>query len=149
MKKKLTEWGRRYIPAEIVSIIAALVLSNITFLATHNRIATAFVGTWADNLGYYSFISAREVIQSRKKHKKEKKIYSFISFLKNIRNILLEFGFAEMFDSFIIRPAFMYFFPLLLSNMSAGIFVAIILANMIFYITTIIAYELKKKYVKD
>jgi len=149
MKKKLAEWGRRYIPAEIVSIIFALVFSNITFLTTHNRIATAFVGTLADTLSYYIFVSVREDIQSRKKHKKEKRIYSLISFLKNIRNILLEFGFAEIFDSFIIRPAFMYYFPLLLGNMSMGIFVAIILANMIFYITTIIAYELKKKYVRD
>jgi len=41
----------------------------------------------------------------------------------------------------------MYIFPILIQNYSIGIIVGKIVADVVFYIPTIIAYELRKKYV--
>jgi len=69
------------------------------------------MGTIGDNLGYYGFIFVRDIIQSRKPQKQNCQ-YNLKSFIKNIRNIVIEFGPAEIIDSLLIRPACMYFFPL-------------------------------------
>jgi len=96
-------------------------------------------------LGYYGKIIYEEV-KIRKKH--DQKI-SFMGVLKIIRNMILEFGTGEYLDSFVIRPTAMYFFPKLVGNMILGLFLGKIAADITFYIPTIIAYELKKKYLKD
>ena len=100
-------------------------------------------------LNLYGFLSTNEILTSRKKHKKDNKKYNFVSFLKNIRNLILEFGVSEVLDSFLVRPFTMYIFPLLIGNLQLGILVGKLAADVIFYIPTIIAYELRKKHLKD
>lgn len=149
MKQKLKEWGRRYIPAEILGTIMALICSFAVFGLTGNLIATAYAGTIGENTGYYGFMSAREIIRSRRHHKANNKEYTIISFLKNIRNLMMEFGLSEVFDSILIRPFFMYLFPTLLGNITWGILAGKVAADIIFYAPTIIAYELRKKHLGE
>ena len=63
--------------------------------------------------------------------------------------MVLEFGTAEFLDSFVIRPFTMYIFPLLTHNLVLGLLVGKFVADIIFYIPTIIAYELRVKFGKD
>jgi hypothetical protein len=149
MRQKIREWLKRYIPAEIAAIIMGISFSLLTYAITNNRIATAYAGSISDSIGYYSVISLRDIAESKKHHKKKNKKYGYSSFMKNIRNIVLEFGFSEFFDSLVIRPFMMYIFPLLLGNMIFGVLAGKIIADIIFYIPTIIAYELRKKHMKD
>src|SRR3989344_7018530 len=102
MKRKLKEWGRRYIPAEILGTIIALACSFAVFGLTGNLIATAYAGTVGENIGYYGLISARDIILSRRHHKAGNKEYTTISFLKNIRNLIMEFGLSEVFDFILV-----------------------------------------------
>ena len=148
MNSKIKEWIKRYLPAEIVATFTAILISTIVYLLTKNPIITALAGTWGENLGYYGFLSIREVVQSKKQHKLDNKRYGVLSFFKNIRNLVLEFGFSEILDSFLIRPFAMYTFLLLVGNPQLGIFLGKISADIIFYIPTIIAYELRKKHLK-
>ncbi len=149
MKHKFKEWSKRYIPAEIFCAITALLSAGIVFFFTKNHIAAAYAGTWGENLGFYSFIAIRDIYHSKKHHKKNNKKYGFSSFVKNLRNLFLEFGFSEIFDSFLIRPFFMYIFPIMLNNFLIGILLGKLAADIIFYIMTISAYELKKKHLID
>ena len=149
MKKKFKEWLRRYIPAEICATIGALGGAFLVYILTHNGILAAYAGTISENVGFYVCMALREVQISRKHHKKNNKKYGIKSFLKNLRNLLLEFGPAEFFDSLFVRPFCMYTFPLILGNFGLGIFAGKIIADVIFYIPTIIAYELKKKHLID
>jgi len=60
--------------------------------------------------------------------------------------LLIEFGPAELVDSFLMRPFFMYLMPSLLHNFTAGILVGKLAADVIFYSLAIGAYELKPQY---
>jgi hypothetical protein len=70
------------------------------------------------------------------------------SFFRDIRNIILEFGFSEILDSLFIRPFMMYIFPILIGNVELGIFAGKIAADIVFYVPTIFAYELRKKHLR-
>lgn len=62
---------------------------------------------------------------------------------------MVEFGTAEYLDSFIVRPFAMYFFPKLLNNITLGLIAGKFAADGIFYIPTILSFELRKKYLKS
>ena len=149
MKHKIIEWIKRYVPAEFLAYSSAILGAGIIYYLTGSRLTAAYAGTIADNIGYYGFLSIREIYQSKKHHKKENKKYNLTSFLKNIKNLLVEFGPAELLDFFIIRPFCMYLFPILIPNYALGILVGTIASDIIFYIPTIISYELKKKHIKN
>lgn len=148
MNKKLKEWVRRYLPGEIFGTIFAFIAAVSVFLLTKSRIASAFAGAMGENIGYYGYIFFREHKNDKNRSKAEGKKHGARGFLKTSRNLLLEFGFSEIFDSFLIRPFSMYIFPLLLGNFALGILVGKLAADITFYVPTIISYELRKKYLK-
>ena len=135
IKRKLREWGKRYIPAEILCIISSVIVGYIIFLITQNRIATAYAASLAEAISYYSFLGIREY----KRHQK---------LSLTIRNLAIEFGPAEIFDTFLIRAFFMYTMPLILGNILLGIIAGKIISDIIAYIIIITMYEIKKKYLK-
>jgi hypothetical protein len=145
MRKKINGWFKRYFPAEIFATITALIGAGLIFFFTKNRILSAYVGTIGENIGYYGFICIREHMTDLKKPKKKQGTRGFFN---TIRNLIVEFGFSEFLDSLVVRPFFMYFIPLIIGPFSVGIFIAKIVADVIFYIPTIIAYEFRKKYLR-
>jgi hypothetical protein len=149
MKEKLIEWIRRYGLAEIISLISTLVSSWLTFEYTKSNITTAFVATWIGNIGYFGTILIQDILLAIKQlHKVEKK-YSLETFYKNIRALFVEFGIAELFDSIFIRPALLYYFPILIGNRTLGVIIAKFAADITFYVPTIISYELSKKKLRN
>jgi hypothetical protein len=149
MNLKVKEWLKRYVPANIFCTVCTLIVAYITFSATHNRVLTAFLSSIIGTICFYLFLLVRDVISTVKKNKSESKRYSFISFLKNIRNLAIEFGFSEILDVLVVMPLFMYIFPLIIGDVIIGTLVAKIVADIVFYVPTIIAYELRKKHLKD
>lgn len=146
---KVKEWLWRYVPAEIFATIGAISGASLSYLITHNRLIAAYLGAIGENIGYYGFISIRDLQKNKLKYQKLGKQFGFIAFLKTIRDLVLEFGFSEVLDSFVVRPLCMYWFPIWMPIYAIGIFTGKFVADVIFYIPTIMAYELKKKYVKD
>ena len=150
MKRKLLEWANRYVPAEIAAIITAIAGATIGFVLSHgNGVAAAFCGAMGENVGYYGVILFRDIRSSSQKLKRKGKRYGKLALYKNIRNILVEFGPAEVLDSFVIRPFWMWVLPTLLNNFTLGIIVAKFAADITFYASAIMSYELRKKYLKD
>jgi len=139
---------KRYFPAEIFSIMGALLGAQIVFILTGNRILSAYAGAIGDNLFYYGLIVIREIITDAKHSKNNNQKHGIKGLLKTIRNIMVEFGPAEFLDSLILRPFCLYLFPILLKNYTMGIIVGTVAASFVFYIPTIIAYELRKKHLK-
>lgn len=146
---KLKEWLWRYLPLEIVGTVVAISAAVLVYIITDNRIAAAYAGVIGENIGYYGFLFIRDIEEHRAKHKKEDKVFGFVEDLKIIRNIILEFGVAELLDSLFIRPFCMYWFPIWMESYAFGILVGKLAADVIFYIPTVISYELEKKYLKD
>jgi len=146
---KVREWSRRYLPAELFGTVFAMLSAGLAFAFSGSGVVAAFAGTWGENLGYYGSVLVRDVSSSRKQHMAAGRAYGLFSFMRNIRNLVLEFGFSEVLDSFFIRPFFMYIFPLLLNNLAFGILLGKLAADVTFYIPTIISYEFRKGRFRD
>lgn len=148
MHKKLKEWLKRYLPAEIFATIGAVLGAVGFYYFTSSRAIGAIAGTILEVISYFAFILVRDILNSRKDHQLNYKRYGFVGFLKNIRNILVEFGPAEVIDNLVIRPLFFYIFPLLIGNYAIGIIAGKIAADIVYYLPTIALYEFRKKYLK-
>jgi hypothetical protein len=149
MKQKIKEWLRRYGWAEVISLTLTILSSWLTYEFTKNDITTALVATWVGNVGYFGTILFQDILLAIKQLHIVKKRYSLQTFYKNIRALFVEFGIAEVFDSLFIRPALLYYFPILLGNRTLGVIIAKFLADITFYIPAIISYELSKKKLRN
>jgi hypothetical protein len=145
MKQKAKEWIKRYLPAEILSLIATVVSSWLAFRFTQNSITTALVGTWVGNIFYFGTILVLDIFVAYKERKAINKPYNLTTFYKNVRALFVEFGIAEVIDSFFIRPLLMFYIPKWVGNLSLGVVIAKFAADITFYIPAIISYELSKK----
>ncbi|MBP9718238.1 hypothetical protein KBD59_03000 [Candidatus Gracilibacteria bacterium] len=149
MKSKIKNWIKRYLPAEIFGTLGAIIFPTVVSFFTKNILIIALAGTWGENMGFYGTMIFQEVNESRKKHRQLNKNYGIVSFGKSIRNIFLEFGLAETADSLFVRPATMFFTVSSIDNLQLGVFTGKIIADVIFYIPTVISYELRKKHLID
>ncbi|HXS37892.1 MAG TPA: hypothetical protein VN721_14405 [Flavipsychrobacter sp.] len=145
MKPKLKEWIERYLPAEVLSSIMVVASGAICYRLTQDRILTALVATWCGNIGFFGYILLNDIIAANKLLLANNKRYTVATFWENIRALFMEFGLAEVLDSFVIRPALMYYLPILTGNIPIGILLAKFIADITFYIPAIISYEIFKK----
>lgn len=145
MKHKFMEWLGRYLPAEISGTLGTITGGLVVHLFTSNTALITFGGTWGENLGYYSMIIFREMLNARSNHQWKKLRRMHIV----ARNIIVEFGFAEVLDSFVMRPFLLYLALRLMNNIAVGLLVGKICADLIFYCIAIIMYEYRKKYIHD
>lgn len=146
--QKIKAWIKRYLPAEIAATLTAIIAGYLSNAVVKNDVITAFVATWGENIGYYGYIIISDITKSLAEHKNNQIKYTILSFSKDIRNIIVEFGPAEFFDSFVIRPFAMLTFTKITGNVIAGIFIGKIAADVIFYFFAIIMFELRKKVFK-
>jgi hypothetical protein len=145
---KIKEWLRRYLPAEAFAVVSALLFSGIVYLLTKNRILAAYAGAIGDTGVFYLFIFIREHRADLSRSRKNNTKHGIKGFFRTVRNLAVEFGFSELLDSLFVRPFCMFIFPLLIGNFVLGILAGKIIADIIFYIPTITAYELRKKHLK-
>ena len=144
-KEKAKEWWGRYFIPTAISVVLSLGLAFLMKLIFNNPIVTALGGTWGDNIGFYGKILYDDIVERRKKDLK----ITFVGMLKVLRNAVAEFGPGEYLDTFVIRPAMMYFFPLWIGNVAVGLVIAKFAADVTFFLPVIIAYEVRKKVWKD
>jgi hypothetical protein len=135
---KLREWAGRYAGPLLIGKALTLIAANAGRLLSGNVIVAAFLGTWADNLGFYGFVAFRDM-KGRKAG----------DFLKVGRNMLVEFGPAEYLDSFVVRPLFLSVFPYLIADYSLAVLLGSIAADVTYFIPVIISYESRKRMFKD
>jgi hypothetical protein len=148
MKKKFREWARRYLPAEVVSLIATLLSAWLAHRSGGGAVAIALISTWGGNIAYYGYILTADIRRSLNAHRQSNTPYTRKSAAVDIRSLIVEFGLGEVVDSLFIRPGIMYYVPTLVHNFAAGILLAKLTADVCFYVPTIIGYEMNKKYLK-
>lgn len=149
MKTKILIWINRYLPAEIICISGGLIIGLIANHLNSSATATAFIVSWAETILYYLSIIIGDVYKNIKRHQRQSQRYSTKTFLIDIRNVLIEFGIGELLDTMFIRPAAIFLMTRLIGNVGLGILVGIILADIFFYLPTIIMYELRNKYLPN
>jgi hypothetical protein len=145
IRQKLKEWLNRYLPPEIIGTFTAIGAAALTHAVSENYILIAYSGSIGESIGFYTTILIQNFIIVNKKHTTENKIFSFSEFILIFKNIVLEFGPAGLIDGLLLRPFFMYLFPVFLKNFTLGIFVGKIAGDITFYILVILSYEIRGK----
>ena len=144
MKPKIKEWLNRYLIAELISIVFAMLSAFLADILLHNPIVTALAATWMSNVGFYGTIVYKDIKAKKKLHGK----ITLQIYIKTFIGLIVEFGPAEYLDTVLIRPIALYIFPILFGSLSWGIFIGIMAANITYYLPVILSYEMKKKYLK-
>ena len=142
---KLAEWARRYLPAECVGIICALAAGIAASSRFGNPALTALAGTWGETVGYYATMLVTE-LRSRGAPAGRVPLRGVP---RAVRNLFLEFSGAECLDSLLIRPAAMYALTAWSGNLVVGLLLGKIVSDVAFYVPTIVAYKLRRKYLAD
>jgi hypothetical protein len=135
-------WIGRYLPAEIVALTAAVLVARLGWSWTGSIVVSALAGAWGETVVYYTVIIGRDLIAMRRALER----VSLRNVLGLSRNLLLEFGVAEAVDSLLLRPALMYAAAQFVTDLSLSIIVGKLLADLTFYVPTVIAYELRRQY---
>jgi hypothetical protein len=133
---RLRIWLWRYLPAEAVSLFAAVLSGSVAALLTdNNAAAAALAGAWGETTAYYATMLLRE-----------RRAYPQQALWRTLANLTMEFGVAEALDAMLVRPTLMYLAGQALSDIRLGILVGKVAADAVFYIPTITAYELRRHY---
>lgn len=143
MRAKLLEWLARYLPLEVAATACALGGGMAVAWLGAGAVAIAYAATWAENTGFYGVALVREI--------KRRLAGAAASFATvgpavgpSIRALAVEFGPAELLDSFVLRPACMYALPALIGDLALGLIAGKVIADVAFFGIAIVAYEWRK-----
>lgn len=144
---KRKEWLRRYVPAEILGTIIALIGAWAVFAQTHSYIAATAAGWVGEGIGFYGYFVTTELLlgaQRYRQHAPFRRV--FLAAGAASTNLVVEFLPAELLDNFIIRPFLMYLLPHYIHPYPVGFLAGKFSADIIFYAFAIVGYELRKRW---
>ncbi|HKU18736.1 MAG TPA: hypothetical protein VJP80_05690 [Candidatus Saccharimonadales bacterium] len=145
LKGKTREWLNRYILAEILGTIGALIAAWAVYSHTHSYIAAAASGWIGEGIGFYGYFVTIELLRNSRKYREyppAKRVSSAIAAAST--NLLVEFLPAEILDNFIIRPYLMYVVPRYIHPYPIGFLAGKFSADILFYVLAILGYEARK-----
>jgi len=146
-RRGLREWAERYLPAEIAGTIAALAAAWTVRAASGSLVSAAVAATLGESLGYYGCMAVRVAFRYDACHRHHRAPgRHWLTGTRTVRDLLIEFGPAELVDGLLVRPSSMYLATSLLGDFTAGIVAGKLAADVIFYGLAVTAYELKKRY---
>jgi hypothetical protein len=148
-RSKRNEWLKRYVPAEILGTITALLGAVITYHSSHSLIAATAGGWVGEGVGFYGYFITLELLANSKRYENQKLIQRISKAVAAAgTNLLVEFLPAELFDNFIIRPFLMYQGLKHIKPLAIGFLAGKFSADIIFYIFAIVGFESRKKLLK-
>jgi ornithine decarboxylase len=133
---RVREWLARYLPAELAGILGAVLAAGV-FHRFDIAAATAYAGAIGETVAFYSVILFREVRAGARRADGR-------SIASRLRGLVLEFGPAELLDTFAIRPLAMYLGSQLIGSVTLGVVAGKIAADVVFYTIAVVGYEASK-----
>lgn len=138
-------WIRRYLPNEITGTLVSLSSAWLTYRFTDSLVAAAVAGTVGENIGFYGAAAARNI--------REQWIHAVAmishrrraSFQRALWFTVVEFGPAEVVDSFAVRPLLLYFAPVTVGIPVVGWIIGKILADAVFYTVAGVSYVISRR----
>ena len=166
--RKIGSGLRRYLPAEIAGTTMALLGVTLALRLDQSLATAAVVGVWSEACGFYGAMIIqdwRTALSDRAPLTAELapkglgrstqpttccrvvvSVRQTIGFLSRLlRNLLLEFGVAELLDPLILRPALLILAMQLIPNLSLAFIAGKLTADLVFYTITICSLEARKK----
>jgi hypothetical protein len=130
-------WLHRYLPAEIAGTSAALAAAALTASGGLERAVVA--AAWAEAIAFYAFVTLREFRRIRPGRRTRG------AALLAVRDVVAEFGVAELADTIVLRPLLMYLCAAELGGVTAGVIAGKLLSDVVFYSLAIPAFELRQR----
>jgi hypothetical protein len=135
--QRMSDWLWRYGPPELLGTLAMIVGAALTHKLSDSIAAAALVGNWAEALAFYGLIILRTLWASRP-------LSARVAWI-GARNLVLEFGSAELLNGIVIRPIALYGAIALTPSFALGIVLGKVVADILFYLQTIACYELLRR----
>ncbi len=104
--------------------------------------AAFFFGTIGTCVGYYATAYLNEVRWVWQAERTMRRLRrALVANFRSLRSIAVQFGPAEIIDSVVLRPTFLYAGPMLLGNVVVGWIIGSVLADVFFCAMTIVSDE--------
>jgi hypothetical protein len=132
---RVREWFARYAPAEAGAVLGAL-LATVVAEPFGVAAATAYAGAAGDGIGFYGVLLVRDLRRQPKGSRGR--------LGRTLRGLVVEFGPAELLDSFVVRPLAMYLAARWIGHAAAGAVAGKVVADAVFYGVAIVGYEMRK-----
>ena len=126
---RLRRWLRRYGPAETAAIGANYGGFLAASLLGASLAGAAYSASMTENIGFYGVMAAQAAWAAEPEKRR-----------RAVALLLVEFGPAELFDTFALRPAALGFAVWLLGPV-LGIIVGKLIADIVFYTLAIATHE--------
>jgi ornithine decarboxylase len=144
--RKLREWTWRFLPAEIIGTCSALLGAVTTYHATHSYALAAIAGSISETIGFYSYFAVRDGARYYARHSRRRRPRRImLTMAHTLRDMMIEFGPAELLDSLFLRPFLMYWGSQAAANYAVGLIAGKLVADLAFYIMAAAGYEMKNK----
>jgi hypothetical protein len=130
-------WLHRYLPAEIAGTSAALAAAALMASGGLERAVVA--AAWAEAIVFYAFVTLREFRRIRSRRRTSG------AALLAVRDVVAEFGVAELADMIVLRPLLMYLCAAELGGVMAGVIAGKLISDVVFYSLAIPAFELRQR----
>lgn len=101
--------------------------------------ATVFAAAIVETVAFYAVLFIRDL-----RHRSSTRRPSSRTLWTTLRNLLVEFGPAELLDTFAVRPLAMYAASPVVGQVVTGVILGKIAADAVFYTLAIIGYEVCK-----
>lgn len=137
---------RRYALAEACGTLSALFAAWTALHGTGSFAAAAIAGTLGENIGYYGATAVQDSLHWWRRYRRQpRQRRAWQTVVSTVRGMLLEFGPAEIIDSFFVRPGLMYLLPAYLPGPPLLLlFIGKILSDIVFYTFAIAGNQLSK-----
>lgn len=140
--RSLWFWIRRYLPPELAGTATMLIAGVAVAAAAAPAVVIGLVGTAAENVGFYS-VAAITVWREQRVN------FPDDGALRRARRVtvllVLEFGPAELLDTFLVRPLALTLAVHLLPNVGLGLIVGKLAADIVFYVLAATAFRVTEK----
>lgn len=142
MQRRIAQLAQRYLPGEVIGTLTALAAATLARHFGHSPLVIAIAAAWGENIGFYSYNLLAQAARHGKTHEALYGHHRYLLLLwQSSRDVALEFGSAELFDSLLLRPFFMYQAPLLLGHFATGIILGKLAADIAFYAVAFCAFQ--------
>lgn len=146
-RSKRIEWLKRYVPAELLGTLTALLAAGLSYNHSHSFILATATGWAGEGIGFYGYFVVTEFIMAHRRHIN-------LPFLRRLghalssasSNLLIEFLPAELLDTFFLRPFLLFLIPHLIHPYLFGFLIGKFAADAAFYGLAICGYEIKKRW---
>lgn len=128
-------WIVRYGPPELLGTAGALAGAALAFELSGSLAAAAVAANWAEFVCYYGYLFWRSLPAGGRPTARAS--------LVALRNLLIEFGPAELIGGTLLRPAALYAALALAPSLAIGALLGKLAADLCFYVPAVIAYELR------